>query len=237
MATTLNELVSQVRDESKIDPTGSISSDSLIKRNLNRALRKIQERVSYDLPQNAAVVTINTSAGVREYTLPSDFKKMAEPQSVKYGDSSSIYPGDYNALLGNFNLDNTSSGPTQYYIRYDGTDWVIGFYPTPDDAKVVTVPYLKALPEMTDSQDSPLPVDYDEVLVLWATYATLRRIPGYENQANAMYDQYELLIRSLIANTLSYNRHALKFGTQRRSRGLSGSPKALYGNNFNSYYG
>lgn len=236
MATTLSDLVSQVRDESKIDPNGSISSDALIERNLNRALRKIQERASYDLPENQDVATINVTAGTREYALPSDFKRVAEPQSVKYDGSSAIYPGDYNSLLGNFDLNDTGATPQQYYIRYDGSDWVIGFYPTPSDSQTVTVPYLKSLPEMSSAQDSPLPVDYDEVMVLWATYATLRRIPGYEEQANAMYQQYDLLIRSLMANTLSYNRHALRYGTQRRTRGVSPNPKAATGNIFNTYY-
>lgn len=236
MNTTLQQLVSDVRAEIKIDPSGTIASDTLIEQNLNKALRKIQEDTSYDLADNASYTTISLQNGTAEYDLPADFKRMAEPSSVKIGDSNPVYPSDYTTLLGLYNMENQAGTPSQYYIRKVSGTWKIGFYPTPNSGSTATVPYLASLPEMTSSQDNPLPSEYDEVMVLYAAYLTLRRITGYEAQSTSNYQAYKELSKSLLANTLSYNRHSLRFGTQRRARGVAPNPKAITGNTFNSWY-
>jgi len=235
MSTTLQALISEVRDEIKIDPTGTIASNSLIEQNLNKALRKIQEDVSYDLAENAEYFVMTTQASVREYNLPEDFKRMAEPSSVKFGSSTPVYSSDYTTLLGLYDMNDQSAIPTHYYIRKINADWKIGFYPTPQANETATIPYLRRLPEMSHAQDNPLPSEYDEVIVLYAAYLTLRRISGYEQQANSNYQAYKELSKSLLANTLTYNRHSLRFGTQRRNKGVNPNPKAITGNTFYNY--
>jgi hypothetical protein len=231
--TTLANLVSQVRDEIKIDPKGSINSTVLIERNLNRALRKIQEDTNYDLPDNAAYASLNLVAGTLEYDLPTDFMKMAEPQSVKLDSSTPIYPSDYNTLLASYDLSQGGGAPTKYYVRKESGAWKMGFYPLPGNSGVITAPYLKKLQEMDADNDSPLPSEYDELLVLYASYLTLRRIPGYEQQSEVDYRAYKELSKSLLANSLMYNRHSMRFGTQRRQRGINPNPRAISSNTFN----
>lgn len=224
--TTLANLVSELVDELKYDPQKAVNSQALLQRNLNRALRKIQEDSVYGLPENQDVDIITTSAGTREYTLNSDFIKIGEPDSVKIDTSTPLAAEQYNILLQRFNLDNQGK-PTYYYIRKVNSDYKIGFYPTPGASYTVTVPYLKTLPEMTSLVDSPLPTDYDEALVLYAVYLTNRRIIGFEEKAAEYLGMYKELIKGIKATRQGYDRHALKFGYQRGYwRGYS--DKAIY---------
>lgn len=235
MSTTLLDLLSQVRDEIKVDPKGTVNSDTLLTRNLNRALLKIQQDTSFDLPENYGFHLFDTQSGVNEYDLPDDFQRMAEPQSVKMDTNTPVYPSDYTTIIGQYDLENVGGIPTLYYVRKEGTQWRIGFYPVPGQVTNVTVPYLRKLPDITETQPNPLPQEYDEVIVLYAAYATLRRIPGYEEQANKNYQTYKELSKSLLSNSLSYNRHSLKFGTQRRQRGINPNPRAITDNTYNLY--
>ena len=230
--TTLSGLIDQLRDEIKIDPKGTINSDTLLTRNINRALRRIQEDTSYDLPENQGVALVSVQSGVREYDLPTDFKRMGEPQSVKWGKSTILSPSDYNTLLAHYDLDDNASTSNRYYIRKESGDWKIGLYPIPSSSEIVTAPYLKSLPEISASQDSPLPTDFDEVIVVYASYLTLRRLPGYEQQSMINYQAYKELLKPLLANALTYNRHALRFTHQRRGR-FTPNPKSVGG--FNNY--
>jgi hypothetical protein len=233
MNTTLSGLIDQVKEETKIDPKGTVNSDNLIARNLNRALLKIQQEMSFGLPQNQAVFVLNIQVGQREYDLPDDFTKIAEPQSVKIGASTPLYPVDYNTLLGSFDLDDSNGLPNVYYIRQDGNKWVIGLYPTSNTSDTVTIPYNKRLADISSTQSSPLPTEYDEALVLYASYLTLRRIKGYQDLAGFMFQSYKEAMLTLISNAMTFNRHALRYGTQRRGRGVNVNPKAISGNLYN----
>jgi len=226
--TTLANLVSDLVDELKYDPQKAVNSNALLQRNLNRALRRIQEDSVYGLPENQEVVVVNTSAGTQEYTLPADFIKVGEPDSVKIDNSTPLQAEQYNILLQRFDMTNQGK-PCYYYIRKEGDDYKLGFYPTPAASYAVTFPYLRYLPEMTDSVGSPLPVDYDEAMVLYAVYITNRRIIGFEQKAAEYKAMYDDLIRKIKATRQGYDRHALRFGYE-RTRAWGYSDKAVYPN-------
>jgi hypothetical protein len=223
---TLASLVSDLADELKYDPQQTVNSQLLLERNLNRALRKVQEDSGYGLPENQDVDLITLVAGTSEYALNDDFIKIGEPDSVKIDDSTPLRAVQYNDILGR--TDITDQGkPICYYIRKVGTAYNIGFYPTPSSSATVTVPYLQILPDMTSVVDSPLPTDYDEALVLYSVYLTNRRIVGYEAKAQEYLAYYKELIRGIKATRLAYDRQSLRFGYQRNLRQIY-SDKAIY---------
>lgn len=225
---TLAQLRAQVTDEIQNDPSLRVSSSTLIDKNLNLALLRIQSETQYGLGENLDIFT--TSSGEQEVDLPSDFVRVADPNGVKSGTGTPITPIEYSQLLGMFALtgQNSVSGtPLYYYIRnVDGT-WRIGFYPIPQGS-TITVPYNKKLPEMTSSVDSPLSSDFDEPLVLYATYATLRRIKGYEEKADRYFKLYKDAIAFIKSSRLNYNGDALTF-TGQRYNGLPYQPTAFWG--------
>lgn len=224
MATTLAQLRDRVVEEIKIDPNNRINSTALIDRNINRALKKIQQDLSFSIPE--AIKIYSFSATGSEVALPTDFQKVANPSSVKIGDSTPIVPVEYVELIGRRDL--TDSGqPYQYYIRYDGTQYVIGFYPAPDSSKTITLPYYATLPELTSAQDSPLPDQYDLAIIDYATYLTMRRLPGYENKAADFMNFYKDDIQDIAANNMIRNAGSLNMGMARYTESYYYNPRSV----------
>lgn len=194
-----------------------LSSTSLLTRNINRALAKIQLDTNYSLPENRAVAIITADA--QEKNLPADFMRIGSPHGVKVGDSNPLAPADYFSLLGNYNLNNNSGGIAAYYIRVESGQWIIGFYPTPQDGKPVTVPYYKALPAMAaDSDNCPLGTEFDEALVQYAAYLTIRRKKDFEERAANYLAFYNEAVNDIVGTRKSYNEHDLRVGYSRRQR-------------------
>lgn len=237
MGTTLEDLRSQLLSELKIDPNSRINSVSLLNRNINRGLRKVQQETNYSLPDNVTSTTISTTSGTQEENLPSDFMRIASPHGVKLNDNTPLYPVDYVGLLGQENLSTDSGQPLRYYIRKtSSSQWVIGFYPGPDSSYTITVPYYKKLTEMSSNSDeSPLDEDYDESIVQYAAYLTMRRIKGFESKAADFLDFYKEAIADVTANTQAANQYAIKVGYERTPSGVTPNPKSFGDNTYSVY--
>lgn len=224
MATTLEQLRDRVNEEIKIDPNNRVSSPTLIDNNLNEALRKVQQDLSFSLPENLKVALITANAQEKE--LPSDFQKIAQPDSLKLGDSTPISPTRYERILQSRNLTDTGQ-PYLYYIRWDGSNYVIGFYPSPRTSFTITVPYYAELPTMTDSQDSPLPSQYDIALIEYATYLTMRRLPMYEQKAIEHLSFYKESIKGIAANNAIRDASGYYFGYERYDDNYFYNPRGV----------
>lgn len=225
MATTLANLKSELLDELKIDPTQRINSTVLLERNINKAYQKIQRDFGYDLPECRTVYTWTPTT--QESNLPSDFVRVGEPYGVKIGDQTPVYPADYEALLNNYNLSDAGQ-PINYWIRYNGTQNVIGFYPNPSTGSYpATLTYLRELPELTSSQSTVLDAEFDELIITYSVYLTMRRIKGYEQKAAEYKAMYESEKKTILANRGIQTTGAIRFGMQRRPRNFFVSPKAV----------
>lgn len=211
MATSLADLRAQLIDEISVDPNQRINNPTLLNRNLNRALVKLQRDVDYDFPENLQETTILISGGTTEYDLPSDFKIMGEPPVVlRSGQNDPLIPTtkeEVNAHQAN----NDPSTPQAFYI----TATKIGFYPTPDASDTITLFYRKKLPDMTDVVASPLNEDFDEALVMYAAYLTMRRFRGFEDKARDFLSFYEIAQKESIT-AIFKNRRAITVSYQRR---------------------
>jgi len=226
MATQLSDLRSQLLSEIKIDPNNRINSVALLNRNINRSIRKIQQDANYSLPQNVEIATITTVSGTQESTLPSNFIRVASPQAVKIGGSTPLYPVDYVALTGVTDPATDSGRPIRYYVRKDDARWAIGFSPVPDSGFTVTVPYYKKLTEPTgDTDESPLDDMYDEAIVQYAAFLTMRRIKGYEDMATAFLVYYREAVDDVTVNTQTADQYSSRVGMQRRGRGAYYNPR------------
>lgn len=226
---TLAQLVAYTTDEIQNDPSLRVSSRTLVERNLNRALERVQSDTGYALPENISVYTTTPTA--QEIDLPEDFVRIADPNGVKCGSGTPISAIEYTELLQMYNLSGASGQPLYYYIRNEDGTWKIGFYPVPQN-QTVTIPYNKKLPEMTSVVSSPLSSDYDEALVTYATYLVLRRIKGYEEKANRYYAMYKDAVAYIKGARLNYNSQALSFDGQRNYPGQFATAKTFPYYNF-----
>lgn len=221
---TLAQLRSYVTDEIQNDPSLRVSSATLIDRNLNRALERVQADSGYDLPENLDVFTTNGTT--QEINLPSDFVRIADPNGVKTGTGTPIMAVEYTQLLQMLDLNTTSGPPVYYYVRNEDGTWKIGFYPVPNGT-TITVPYNKKLPTMTTLVDCPLSADYDDALVTYAVHLTMRRIKGYEDKAARYMQMYRDVSNYIKAARMNYNSQALSFTGQRYGRSEFYSTRAF----------
>jgi hypothetical protein len=202
-------LLDAFTEEIKMDPQRRVNSEALITRNLNAAQKRVQADANYRMPDQQSVLNF-TVAG--EYVLPADFLGVADPSSVRIN-GNLVEAADYNDLLGRYGDLGATGGATYYYIRKENGDNIFGTYPQ-DNASVV-MPYLRELPEITNSQDSVLPEKYMNAIVYYAIYLTLKRIRGYEQKAMEYMNYYQEAISQDLVIDLAQNRHALKFGSPR----------------------
>lgn len=227
MASTLSELRSQVIAEMPSDPNLKNTSQDTINENIRKAIRKIEQTAGYALPEN--LTTTELSASSQEENLPSNFKKIASPEGVKVGDSTPIIPIDYVLLLSLFDLDTASGQPNHFYVRKTSADqYVMGFYPAPNTPYTVTVPYYQSLTLPTDDTDeSPLGEEYDEIIVVYSTYLTLRRFRGYKPEADMYFATFNELKKDILSNEQVPNHRELQMTYQRRSGKGPYLPKAI----------
>lgn len=222
---TLAELRSQLIIELDVDPNQRIFSTDTLNTNINRALRRIEQDSNYSLPENSQVFTFTPAS--QETNLPANFMRIGVPQGVKQGESTPLMPIDYFELLGQTNLTDSSGSANWYYIRKDGNQWIIGLYPY-GGGQAITVPYYAKLTEMSsDSDESPLDEDFDESIVQFAKYLTLRRKMGFEGNAQGAFDSYKLAYQAAVGNRKTYNEFDLKVGYQRRPTNWAYNPRGI----------
>lgn len=197
--TTKAELISQVVDELKTDPSLRINSATLITRRLNSAIRVIQARSGFSFVRNQEVITFS---GNFEYVLPADFVNTSLPNSVKYGDYV-LSPAVYHDLIGRYDINRTGE-PNFFYIRQDGSDLVIGVFPKATGT--LTVPYNKKLDTVDDITPSPLPDDFDDAIVCYTVYLLMKRMRGFEEKAREYLDHFNIEMRAALSSQLLKNK-------------------------------
>jgi hypothetical protein len=222
---TLFELRSQLITEIDIDPNSRNFSTPTLNQNINRGVRKVQQDANYALPENRKVFTFTPSS--QETNLPADFVKVGAPESVKQGDSTKMFAIDYFELLGLANLTDSSGSSARYYIRKDASQWIVGVYPF-GGTDVVTLPYYGKLEEMAvDNDECSLDDTFDDAVVQYAKYLTMRRKKGFEQQAVLALEGYTQAYDDAGGNRIAYNEFDLKVSCQNYPSGWDYNPRGM----------
>jgi len=194
---TLLSLRSQLRQEMRVDPNGRIQPDAILNRNINQAVRQIQQDGDYNWHFNDAEYTVSTIVSIGTYLLPSDFVRL-EFNTVKYNNYS-IIPVDYRWLKRTVSTLATDGNPSYYYIR--GSN--IGIYARPNAIKTLEFEYRKQLPSMSsDGTDSGLSTDFDEAIVQYASFLCWQDFEGKENKTASSLQAYNETMKGLFAQYL-----------------------------------
>lgn len=184
---TLVDLRGRARQEyTKIDPNGKIWDNNILDIFVNESYTKIQRACNYDLQENENTYTLPIT-GASEYSLPTDFVRLEDIKANGGGllKKSKQY---VNGLVA------VSSTPQYYYLFKNK----IGFYPAPTGTDTIEMIYKKKLPKITDTQDSELPDDYDEVIGLYACYLMCLSVEKVQ-KAQIVLAQYIKLESELFA--------------------------------------
>ena len=208
--TSLAALRDEVNTEIQTNPGFKISSSSLIDKNINRALSRLSRDLDHSLPFFREVYEFTTVSGQKTYDLPTDFAKLQSPVFVQVGNSM-LRPAAEQDIERYYTQTTSLSGSMYFYITYsDG--WKINFSPSPTGGKAVKIIYTKNLPSLTDVVDSPLPTEFDELLIHYAVYLTMRRLRGGEAKAADYYNEYTDLLPAIKHKFRTVNPEAFYYG-------------------------
>lgn len=210
--TSLITLRDEVNQEIQTNPGFKTSSTTLIDRNINRAVKQIARDFHNNMPFQRSVYEFNTVSGQKSYDLPADFETLSVPVFVQIGDTMAAPTNETSIEPKYINL-NSSALNHAFYLNYDG-GWKINFAPTPSTSQSVKIIYNKILPTLTEQQDSPLPPSFDELIVCYAVYLTMRRLRGNEGKAADYYNEYNDLLPGIKAQINNANPQANHWGSQ-----------------------
>lgn len=196
---TLSNIRSNIRTTYlKIDPNAKVWDNNTLDYFANKWYDKLQEDFGYELPECQQSTTISTTTTTNEYDKPSDFVRLT---GIFYNSQtlSPITKQDY--------LRNRASNslPSSYYIY--GSK--IGLYPNPDWVYTIDLLYNGKLPELTDTQDSLLANDMEDLIVLYACYLMFLSVEK-KDKATMCLGQYGSKKDWLYAKTV-YNDENITF--------------------------
>lgn len=192
----LQTLRTQLRQEMRVDPNGRIHSDNILNRNINQAIRQVQQDGDYQWHFNDAENTESTVVSQANYTLPSDFVRIEEA-SVRWK-GIRLTPRTFNFLKEGSLL--TVDGQPSYYALRGNAMYIAQ---PPNAIEDLTYNYRKQLPTMdVDSDDSGIPVDFDEAITQFAAYLSWQDFAGKQDFSIQAVQSYNEMIKGLFAQYL-----------------------------------
>lgn len=194
---SLLTLRQNLRQEMRVDPSGRVQADTLLNRNLNQAIAQIQQDGDYNWGFNDADYSTSTVVGQAAYTLPSDFVRI-EAGTIKYNEYQ-LMPVDYRWLKGTNQTLAVNGSPSYYYLRNNN----LNLFQRPDAINALEMSYRKQLAIMaSDSDDSGLPLVFNEAIVLYAAYLCWNDFSGKEDKAITSFQSYNETMKGLFAQYL-----------------------------------
>jgi len=211
--TSLNTFRSQL-DFYLRDPNAKIWPYSYRDIAINMAYSQMQADLNYWSNENLWTTTYTTTAGVYEYTLPSDFARIKQ---VRYNfNGQNKYPLARTTLK-KLQAQYTKFVQGQPYWYYKN-GLTLGVYPIPQSEGLIYLNYYTMLPEITEAQDSETPQEYDDSIILYAAYKLLT---GTEKDVKAQQckRQYDDNINKLRL-MYEYDDENMRFLNERTTQGI-----------------
>lgn len=114
---------------------------------------------------------------------------------VSLCDSRALSKTTKSVLLRSVNGAFTQGTPQFYYIQNTS----IGLYPLPATSNAINIEYYKRLANLTDSQDSELPEDFDDAICTYAAYLAFNSVSKID-KAGVMRADYSEIMSTLLSS-------------------------------------
>lgn len=134
---------------------------------INRSFWEITAK--FEFREKEGSVTFSTVDGTSEYDVPVDIEAL---QGLSIVQDDGFTQADLGRMEKSYYQNVATSNPearetpTRYYR--EGNKIIL--YPTPNDAKIVTVKYLKTLPDLLANGTVVLPQEWHELILFGAAY-------------------------------------------------------------------
>jgi hypothetical protein len=134
---------------------------------INRSFWEITAK--FEFKEKEGSYTFNTVDGTSEYNVPVDIEAL---QGLSIVQSDGYTNSDLNRMEQSHYQNVITSNPEARAIpeRYYREGNKIILYPTPNDARTVTVKYLKTLPDLLANGSVVLPQEWHELILFGAAY-------------------------------------------------------------------
>ena len=188
---TLLELRGKLRTEMRKDPNGRIQADSLLDRNLNKAVDKIAAWADFAWPHCDGDYSVTTTPSDGTYDLPEDFVRIEKGSredvnigSVKFN-TKPLREVDFRWLKTTFPSLSIDGDVSYYSVR----GFSIYLFKRPTIAAALEFLYRKSPSEMVDDDDDCFfGSDFDKAIVFYAKYYCFRDFDP--DSAKIAYDDF-----------------------------------------------
>jgi|TARA_R100000455_G_C6253882_1_gene110088 hypothetical protein len=208
MAITYSNFLTQVRNYTEVD--SNVLTDALLDQLIRNAELSIAGAVDYDDLRKYA--TSNFTASNRYVSLPSDAIIIRSIQVINGSDRSFLDKRD-TSFISEYNSGG-STGLPKYWANWDDANLLVA--PTPDQAYVVQINYIKDAPHFTSTNNTFLSVNQENLLL----YGTLVEAFAYLKGPQDLYTQYKgMYDESIQAFALQ------QMGRRRKDEYMDGVPR------------
>ena len=208
MAITYSNFLTQVRNYTEVD--SNVLTDAILDQLIRNAELSIAGAVDYDDLRKYA--TSNFTASNRYVSLPSDAIIIRSIQVINGSDRSFLDKRD-TSFISEYNSGG-STGLPKYWANWDDANLLVA--PTPDQAYVVQINYIKDAPHFTSTNNTFLSVNQENLLL----YGTLVEAFAYLKGPQDLYTQYKgMYDESIQAFALQ------QMGRRRKDEYMDGVPR------------
>ena len=199
MSFTLSTLRTSIRDYTEVDDT--VLSDTILQTIIKNAESRIFRTVDSD--DTKFYATSQTTSGNRYITVPTGTRIIryiqltdattSDQEFLKQVDSS--YLATYHP-----DPDNSSDyGKPKYYAHWDNDNWVVA--PTPDQAYVLTMAYIKQPTTITtsDSTTTEISTKAPDLLLYACLVETFKFLKGPDNMIQLYEASYQEAVQTFAA--------------------------------------
>ena len=189
MAITFANFLTQVRDYTEVN--SNVLTDSIIQNFIRGVELDIAGKVDYnDLRKYA---TSNFTAGNRYVSLPNDAIIIRSVQVIDSSNNRTFLEKRDTSFISEYSPNDSTTGTPKYYANWEDNvqqGAVILVAPTPANADIVQVNYIKTPPEFTSTTNTFVSTNQESMLLHGVLAEAFRFLKGPDNLYNLYQTKY-----------------------------------------------
>ena len=189
MAITFANFLTQVRDYTEVD--SNVLTDSIIQNFIRGVELDIACKVDYDDLRKYALS--NFTAGNRYVTLPNDAIIIRSVQVIDSRNNRTFLEKRDTSFISEYSPNDSTTGTPKYYANWEDNvqqGSVILVAPTPANADIVQVNYIKTPPEFTCRTNTFVSTNEESMLLHGVLTEAFRFLKGPDNLYNLYQTKY-----------------------------------------------
>ena len=189
MAITFANFLTQVRDYTEV--SSNVLTDSIIQNFIRGVELDIAGKVDYDDLRKYA--TSNFTAGNRYVSLPNDAIIIRSVQVIDSSNNRTFLEKRDTSFISEYSPNDSTTGTPKYYANWEDNvqqGAVILVAPTPANADIVQVNYIKTPPQFTSTTNTFVSTNQESMLLHGVLTEAFRFLKGPDNLYNLYQTKY-----------------------------------------------